>query len=54
MDTEMPSVYGALSESSKHNQPKLTKITLCLHSPNYFSFAALIYDDRDELEFSFS
>lgn len=53
MDAEMSSDCGTISESSKHIQPLLTKVTFRPHSPNYYSFSAFIQDDRDEPEFSF-
>ncbi|KAL5347675.1 hypothetical protein ACLOAV_007084 [Pseudogymnoascus australis] len=40
-------------ESSKHTRPLLTEVTFRPYSPDYYSFSALIQDDRDEPEFTF-
>ncbi|ELR09122.1 hypothetical protein VC83_04383 [Pseudogymnoascus destructans] len=58
-DSQLPSPphssldRGALSESSKHTRPLLTEVTFRPYSPDYYSFSALIQDDRDEPEFTF-
>jgi hypothetical protein len=53
MDTEMPSDCCNLGRSFGDTLPTLIKVTFHLHPPHYCSFAVVIRDDRDGLEFSF-
>ena len=53
VDTEMPSECCNLGGSSRDVLPTLVKITFYPHPSCYYTFAAVIRDDRDGHEFSF-
>ncbi|KAI9856261.1 MAG: hypothetical protein M1813_009180 [Trichoglossum hirsutum] len=53
MDIEIPSDCRNFGRSPRDILPKLIKVTFRPHPPYYCSFAAVIRDNHDRLEFSF-